>query len=277
MAINDISLTSAMRSNLLALQNTASLLDQTQTRLSTGKKVNNPIDNPINYFLAKSFNDQASDLTISKDNMATAIQTISAANNGVKAISALIDSAKAIATSAKSSSVTTDITNYATQFTSIMAQIDNIAGTGNDGAFNGTNLLKGDVLNVDLGSGSSLTVTGFNAATGGPTLTIGTSGAWALGTTGATAIDTSITNLTAATTTLRAQTQNLSANLGIVQTRQTFASDMINTLQKGADNLTLADMNEEGANMLALQTRQSLGITSLSLASQANQSILKLF
>lgn len=278
MSINDVSLTSAMRSNLLALQNTASLLDQTQTRLSTGKKVNNPIDNAINYFLAKSFNDQAGDLSTSKDNMATAIQTITAANNGVKAISALIDSAKAIATSAKASSVTTDITNYASQFDVILTQINNIAGTGNDAAFNGTNLLKGDTLNVDLGSGSTLTVTGFNAATAGPTMTISVAtGGWALGTTGATAIDTSITQLTSATTTLRAQTQNLSANLGIVQTRQTFASDMINTLQKGADNLTLADMNEEGANMLALQTRQSLGITSLSLASQANQSILKLF
>jgi flagellin-like hook-associated protein FlgL len=275
MSINDVSLTSAMRSNLLALQNTASLLDQTQTRLSTGKKVNNPIDNAVNYFLAKSFNDQASDLTISKDNMATAIQTITSANNGVKAISSLIDSAKAIATSAKSSSVTADILNFAAQFDVIRTQIDNIAGTGNDASFNGTNLLKGDTLSVDLGSGSSLTVTGFSAATAGPTLTISAASAWTAP--GDADIDTSIAQLTTATSSLRTQTQTLSANLSIVQTRQTFASDMINTLQKGADNLTLADMNEEGANMLALQTRQSLGITSLSLASQANQSILKLF
>jgi len=275
MSINDVSLTSAMRSNLLALQNTASLLDQTQTRLSTGKKVNNPIDNAVNYFLAKSFNDQASDLTISKDNMATAIQTITSANNGVKAISSLIDSAKAIATSAKSSSVTADILNFAAQFDVIRTQIDNIAGTGNDASFNGTNLLKGDTLSVDLGSGSSLTVTGFSAATAGPTLTISAASAWTAP--GDADIDTSIAQLTSATSSLRTQTQTLSANLSIVQTRQTFASDMINTLQKGADNLTLADMNEEGANMLALQTRQSLGITSLSLASQANQSILKLF
>jgi len=277
MAINDISLTSAMRSNLLALQNTASLLGQTQERLATGKKVNNPIDNAINYFLAKSFNDQAGDLTISKDNMATAIQTITAANNGVKAISSLIDSAKAIATSAKSSSVTADVTIYKAQFDVIRTQINNIAGGGNDAAFNGTNLLKGDTLAVDLGSGSSLSVVGFNAGTSGVGMTIASATTWDVSTAGAAAITASIAQLATATSTLRTQTQSLSANLGIVQTRQTFASDMINTLQKGADNLTLADMNEEGANMLALQTRQSLGITSLSLASQANQSILKLF
>jgi flagellin len=76
---------------------------------------------------------------------------------------------------------------------------------------------------------------------------------------------------------LRTQAQSLSANLNIITTRQEFTDNMINTLQTGADNLTLADMNQEGANMLMLQTRQSLGTTSLSLSSQAAQSILRLF
>ncbi len=62
-----------------------------------------------------------------------------------------------------------------------------------------------------------------------------------------------------------------------MQNRQDFTNNMINTLQTGADGLTLADTNLEGANMLALQTRQQLSITALSLASQANQSVLKLF
>jgi flagellin len=65
--------------------------------------------------------------------------------------------------------------------------------------------------------------------------------------------------------------------LSIVTTRQTFTDTMVNTLETGADNLTLADTNEEGANMLMLQTRQSLGTTSLSLASTAAQAVLKLF
>ena len=65
--------------------------------------------------------------------------------------------------------------------------------------------------------------------------------------------------------------------MNIITIRQDFTSSMINTLQTGSDNLTLADMNEEGANMLMLQTRQSLGTTALSLAAQAAQSVLKLF
>ena len=69
----------------------------------------------------------------------------------------------------------------------------------------------------------------------------------------------------------------MSNNLAIVNTRLDFTTNMINTLQKGADNLTLADMNEEGANLLMLQTRQALGTTALSLASQAAQSVLRLF
>ena len=69
----------------------------------------------------------------------------------------------------------------------------------------------------------------------------------------------------------------MSNNLAIVNTRLTFTTNMINTLQQGSDNLTLADMNQEGANLLMLQTRQALGTTALSLASQAAQSVLRLF
>ena len=62
-----------------------------------------------------------------------------------------------------------------------------------------------------------------------------------------------------------------------MQNRQDFTKNLINLLQIGADSLTLADTNEEGANLLALQTRQQLRTTSLSLASQADQAVLRLF
>ena len=78
-------------------------------------------------------------------------------------------------------------------------------------------------------------------------------------------------------TTLRSQAQSLSSNLSTVQIRQDFTKAMINTLNNGADSLTLADSNEEGANLLALQTRQQLSTTALSLASQADQNVLRLF
>ena len=77
--------------------------------------------------------------------------------------------------------------------------------------------------------------------------------------------------------TLRVNSAALSSSLSVVAVRQDFTQQMISTLQTGSDNLTLADMNQEGANMLMLQTRQSLGVTSLSMASQASQSVMRLF
>ena len=90
-------------------------------------------------------------------------------------------------------------------------------------------------------------------------------------------IQTSIDEVDSAISTLRSQGKNLGNNLGTITTRQNFTSELINTLRDGADNLTLADINQEGANMLMLQTRQSLSTTSLSLSSQANSSVLRLF
>ena len=76
---------------------------------------------------------------------------------------------------------------------------------------------------------------------------------------------------------MRSQSKTFGSNLSTVQTRQDFTKSMINTLRTGADNLTLADPNEEGANLLALQTRQQLSTTALSLAAQADQNVLRLF
>ena len=91
------------------------------------------------------------------------------------------------------------------------------------------------------------------------------------------AVQTSINNLETAMSDLRVQSKTLSNNLSIITAREEFSAQMINTLGDGAAKLTEADMNEEGANMLMLQTRQALGTTSLSLASQAAQGVLRLF
>ena len=74
---------------------------------------------------------------------------------------------------------------------------------------------------------------------------------------------------------MRSESQTLGANLSTVQIRQDFTKATINTLQTGSADLTLADSNEEGANLLALQTRQQLSTTALSLAAQADQNVLR--
>jgi flagellin len=270
MAITDISLTAGMRSNLFSLQQTEGLLNRTQERLSSGKKVNTALDNPTSYFAAQSLTSRASDLNTLKDAMGQAIQTVKAADAGITGMSVLIEAAKGLAQTALGTSSTTSRASYATQFDSLVTQISTIAS---DGGYKGTNLLSADALTVNFNEdgSSSLTITGAGA-NGGITLTAA-AGSWAT----TTDINAAVTELNTATTSLRNTSSNLSSNLTVINARLDFTSAMVNTLTGGADKLTLADMNEEGANMLMLQTRQSLGTTALSLSAQAAQSILRLF
>ena len=272
MSVSDISLTAGMRTNLLNLQNTSTLLNRTQGRLSSGKQVNSALDNPTNFFAAQNATQRASDLSDRKDGMSEAVQTVNATNAGITAITGLISAAKGVAQSALSTSDTNVQSKLAVQYDTIRSQIDNISS---DSGYRGLNLLSSTntlTVNFNENASSQLNVVGFLASSGGLSLT-GAGGSWQA----SSSITADSAKMDSAITTLRTNTQTLAANLNIITTRQTFTDNMINTLQTGSDNLTLADMNQEGANMLMLQTRQSLGTTSLSLSSQAAQSILKLF
>jgi flagellin len=270
MAINDISLTAGMRSNLVSLQNTVSLLNRTQERLSTGKKVNSALDNPTSFFAAQSLTQRASDLSGLKDSMGQAIQTVKAANAGITGIQALIASAKGLAQSALATSDAASRASYATQFNTIRSQITSLAS---DSGYGGTNLLNNNNLTVSFNADgtSSLTITG-TAANAGLTITAA-AGNWASDAN----VNAAVSELNTATSSLQNTSASLSSNLAVINARQDFTTSVVNTLNAGADGLTLADMNEEGANMLMLQTRQSLSTTALSLSAQAAQSVLKLF
>ena len=277
-----ITLTSGMRQNLFSLQNTEKLINTTQTRLATGQRVQKAVDDPVNYFTALEHRQRATDLAARKDEMAESIQLVGAANDGVEALTSLIASAKSLAQSALSSSTTSDIQTLTSQYHQVLSQIDLLAS---DSGYKGVNLLNGTgvthTVNFDERGDSSLSITGFDAAAQGATLSLTTHAAdgWvsAGGTADISEVNSAITQLDAATSALRTEASKLSTNLSTITIRQDFTSKMINTLEDGAANLTNADMNEEGANMLMLQTRQQLGTTSLSLASQAAQSVLRLF
>ena len=503
MALNDISLTSGMRANLLSLQGTVDLLNRTQNRLSTGKKVNSAIDNPISFFASQSLTSRASTIDSLKDAMGQAVSTINAADKGISAITSMIEQAKGIAQSAQSADnggavgaeiaitnttmtdftagdvnititsvtagqtikltdadgnvqtltagaaydaatltfdisgtdgqdaaslntlintltastnytatnaantnvvhlsktletvstgsitgtavtggtavvagdtaevlgdtvtltdeagtvttlmsgrdfteggtaaltataimneinahtattgysaeldvadgskvkiskdgenintgdvggtaltahftvaeydtgVETELSSLATQFNTLRTQIDALA---TDSGYKGKNLLSTDAnlnsMTVEF-EGASLTVQGFDATTGtnGLNVTAADTGTTKWITGGSTAIGLSIDQLDAALGTLSQESSKMSSSLSIITTRQDFSTKMINTLTEGSDKLTLADANEEGANMLMLQTRQSLSTTALSLSAQAAQSVLKLF
>jgi flagellin-like hook-associated protein FlgL len=271
MAISDISLTAGMRNNLLALQKTSQQLQSTQDRLSSGKRVNSALDNPTNFFAAAAHMDRASDLNDRKDGMTEAVQTIKNADNGIKAITSLIQAAKGLASSAGATADTLSQLTYESQFLQITSQITTLAS---DSVYRGTNLLTAGTLTLEFApkaGDARLTVSGFNASS----TALGVSGTanWAVAANSTQALS----NMDNALTTLRTKSSTLASNLTVITSRQDFTDNVINTLQQGADGLTLADMNNEGANMLMLQTRQSLGTTALSLSSQAAQSVLRLF
>ena len=158
------------------------------------------------------------------------------------------------------------------QYNDIITQITT---TSQDSSFNGINLLNGDNLKLTFNETgkSTLNVQGvtFNAA--GLGLASLTSGTDFLDNNSANA---TLTKLGAASTTLRTNASSLGSNLSVVQIRQDFNKNLINVLQTGASNLTLADTNEEAANSQALSTRQSIAVSALALANQSQQSVLRL-
>jgi flagellin-like hook-associated protein FlgL len=162
--------------------------------------------------------------------------------------------------------------NLQTTFNDLLTQIDQLA---KDSSYNGVNLLYGDNLKVTFNENgsSSLTIEGvkFDSTGLGMTAISGT------GFQDNHVVNGTLMTLDGVLSTLRTQGSKFGSNLTTVQVRQDFTKNLINTLQTGADNLVLADTNEEGANMLALQTRQQLSTTALSLANQASQAVLRLF
>jgi flagellin len=162
--------------------------------------------------------------------------------------------------------------NLVQQYNNVLAQIDT---TAQDSSFNGINLLNGDTLKLvfDETARSTLSIQGvtFNdAGLGLSTLTVGTD---FLDSDSANKV---LASLDDASTTLRSEASALGSNLSIVEIRQDFNKNLINVLQTGASNLTLADTNEEAANSQALSTRQSIAVSALALANQSQASVLQL-
>lgn len=390
--MTDVTLTAALRSNLLSLQGTQRLLDSTQLKLATGRKVNSALDDPNAFFAAQSLTNRANDLSRLLDGIGQSIQTLKAADEGIKTLTSLLEQAQSTAQEALdqangattgavvTSTVDFDTTNAAditaaiatatdafsiqlgtgnpvteitidagasladlvgeingsvagvtasivegsvagtstiqltstngediilaevggntagvdifgavgttaatagspedqvslqTQYDELLNQIDDLVG---DAGYRGTNLLNGSSLTVNFNedSTSTLAITGVTFTYTGLNLQdTGTNDF-----SGVSNIQTSLDQIDAALATVRAQARTFGSSLSIIQTREDFTRNLVNTLQEGSDKLTLADKNEEGARLLALQTAQQLGITSLSLASQANQSVLRLF
>ena len=158
---------------------------------------------------------------------------------------------------------------YAKQYTNLVSQYDKVVTDSN---YNGVNLLKGDSMEVVFNEErtNKLTVQGQDVSSSAIGLNQAT---WKT----IEDVAKSIKEIKVAIATLRSVASDLGNNNSIIQTRQDFTEKLINTLEEGADKLTLADMNEASADMLALQTRQSLAINALSLATMSEQAVLMVF
>ena len=158
------------------------------------------------------------------------------------------------------------------QFNNILSQITT---TAQDSSFNGINLLNGDTLKLifDETGKSTLNITGVTYNAAGLGLSSLTAGTDFVDSNSANAVLSQLDN---ASNSLRSEASALGSNLSIVQIRQDFNKNLINVLQTGASNLTVADPNEEAANSQALATRQSIAVSALALANQSQQSVLQL-
>ena len=273
MATSTISLSASSRNTLLSLQSTSSLISTTQNHLSTGLKVSSIIDDPINFFKAKSLTNKADDLNGFKDGIDQGISVVKGALNAVQSVQSLLSTIKGLAAQAQNETATNQAT-LQTQARNYIAQLDTLL---KDSTINGVNLLYNNSsigatsLAVTFSSQGNYTVNGQNLTS----VALGiTSASITFDTTN---IATAIASIDAALSTVKTSGSTFGTDVALLQTRLDFSKNFVNTLQDASGKLTLADLNEESANLLALQTRQQLGVSALSFASQTERSILTLF
>lgn len=286
----DIKLSSAIRSNLLSLQKTAGLVGRTQGRLSTGLKVASAIDDAVSFFQAKSLSDRAADLTSKKEGIDQGISSLTVALQAVEGAEDVFTQMKGLLLSAKGGT-NSDRASLSSQYNELSQQVNNLIG---DATYQGLNLVNSSTASLKVSfsekTDSFLSVTGSNntvsefagisraaasvAATGNNN---GLSAGWSNVGTSISKFDDVITHIDSAITSLRANAKTLGSNISLLKTRLDFTENYVNSLSDGANKLTLADLNEEGANLVALQTRQALATQALAFAGQSEQSVLQLF
>lgn len=299
---NEITLGAGMRTNLLSLQKTATLVGKTNTRLASGNKVNSAVDDAVAYFQAKSLTDRAGDLSGRKDSIDQGISSLTTALSGMEAVEKVMVQMKGIVLSAKSATAS-ERASLGTQLNTLAQQMNYLA---NDATYQGLNLVNATTANlkvqfsdktdailqvdgadVRISSGvvmtaftgnASLIAAGFTSVAGQTSHSVG--GASLAGfsdvSNNVSLFDAYIEMFDSGISNIRSTSKSLGANVALLQSRSDFTNEYINTLTVGAGKLTLADLNEEGANLVSLQTRQQLGIQALSFAGQSEQGVLSL-
>jgi flagellin-like hook-associated protein FlgL len=300
-----IALTPGVRTSLFAINDLDSQIAVSNKRLATGKRVNDVLDDPLNYFLGQAFTRQQQDLAGLVDNQNIGLKTLEKVVKTIDSITKLVESIQALARQARQSPDATVRTTLGTQIGAMLGQIDEFT---EDAGFNGRNLLRAipQTLQVDfntvIGNGlTRLVVPGVNlrgnsadiglstaamgvtyTAPGAPedpgTYAISSAvGSWEVNAAGDARIDAFLAQSQLALNNLAARASTFSVNVTILQVRLDYSKAWQRNLAEATDAITIADMNEEGAKLTSLQTRQQMAVTALSLATRSDQAILRLF
>jgi flagellin len=283
-----IVLGAATQQNLLALQNVNSQLDTTQNALATGLKVSSAVDDAVKFFESQSLSNRATDLSTRKDSIDQGISSVTAATQGIQSSIAILQQMQGILQSAKTETAS-ERKSAAAQFNTLAGQLNALL---NDTTYQGLNLVNSTASTLTLqfsqSTSSTLKVHGQNlliskSISGGNLGSViasklaGTTFSTAVSKGHTSAFDIAYKALSNTISTFQAAAATLGANVSFLQTRLAFTSQYINTLQGGSSKLTVADVNQESTNLVTLQTRQQLAIQSLSIATQSEQAVLRLF
>lgn len=298
--MSDITLTSSTRSSLLSLQKTARLSERTQNRLASGRTVNSVTDDAVAFFRNRSLSARVLDFEARRSDIDQAISAVNSTLQGLDSIDSLLRQSRGLIEAARSQTQS-ERANATLQFGTVLSQIFQLV---EDTSYQGTNLLNGTntELRVDFGirTASRLIVQGVHlnkteanaqalftgnvvfSSQGGAIFSgvfTGGNGFTVIGSNNSNInlVNEAVRNINDAITRIRTVVANFGNNVAILQTRLDFTNSYTDELQKGSDALVQADINEEGANLVALQTRQQLGVQSLSLSGQQEQAILRLF
>ncbi len=285
----------ATRQNLLSLQDINTNIGTSQGHLATGLKVASAIDDAVKFFQSQSLLNRASDISQRKDAIDQGISSLTTATQATQSVVSILQQMQGLLNSAKTETAAQRKAT-ASQFDTLGVQLNNLV---NDASYQGLNLVNSTkttlTLQFSITSTSTLKIKGYNqlmsvlvasnglvgAAVKGSlyaTAFAGVSGGWStVSSVGTSALDAAFNTLQNAIFQAQANAQALGGNVTFLQTRLDFSSQYAATLQGGSDKLTVADVNVESTNLVTLQTRQQLAIQSLSIATQSEQAVLRLF
>lgn len=276
MADNGIYLSSAQRSNLYATSRLNEARNESANRLSTGRRVSRISDEPVDYLRAKALIDRVSDLGSVQSSIQLGRSTLQATDIGLEAIEQFSRQLIGIATAAQTAESTEEREALATQFNELRTQIDNIAS---DTSFQGVNLLTvpSAQLNTRVGDGDGSTLTSEAQDSRVSALGVGDAFADYNGFATLSDITNAIGDARLAIDTTRSAQADFTAEVGILNVRESFAEDLQQINQAGADQLTNADINLEAAVQLSAQIRSDLSFQGQRILAQGDSLLLGLF